>query len=74
MHVGNLQAAAGRLHEALEALQLQWETTREQWQDDNARHIDVNLLTPLAREISVALPSIAMMSQAFAQAHREVSE
>lgn len=74
MHPGNLNAAAGRLQEALEALQLAWQNAQDQWQDENSRHIEETLLRPIANEISKALPAISHMTQVLAQAERELTE
>ena len=74
MHVGNLQAAAGRLQDALEKLQLAWEQTRDHWRDENARFLEEELLRPLEREVKLAVPAIGQMSQVMQQAVRECEE
>jgi hypothetical protein len=74
MHLGNLQAAAGRLQDALEQLQLAWDQTGEQWRDENSRRIQEELLEPLAHEVLAAIPAIGQMSQALQQAARECNE
>ncbi|MCA9053758.1 MAG: hypothetical protein KDA75_07965 [Planctomycetaceae bacterium] len=74
MHVGNLQAAVGRLQDALDQLQLAWDQTRDQWQDENSRHIEEELLAPLAHEVKLSLPAIGQMSAALQQAVRECNE
>lgn len=74
MHVGNLQAAAGRLQDALDQLLVVWEQTRDQWQDENSRHIEEELLAPLAQQVKASIPIIGQMSQALQQAARECNE
>ncbi len=74
MHLANLQAAAGRLQEALEKLQLAWDQTREHWRDENARVLEEELLQPLIREVKLAAPAIGQMSQVLQQAARECEE
>ena len=74
MHIGNLQAATGRLQDALDQLQLAWEQTRDQWQDENSRHIEEELLEPLAHEVKAAIPAIGQMAQALQHAVRECEE
>lgn len=74
MHTGNLQAAAGRLQDALEQLQLAWNQTGEHWRDDNSRHIQAELLDPLAHEVLAAIPAIGQMSTSLQQAFRECQE
>lgn len=74
MHVGNLQAAAGRLQDALDQLQLAWQRTRDEWCDENSRFVEEELLQPLAEEVQGALPAIGLMSQTLQQAVRECHE
>lgn len=74
MHVGNLQAAAGRLQDALDQLQLAWQRTRNEWCDENSRFVEEELLQPLAEEVKGALPAIGLMSQTLQQAVRECNE
>lgn len=74
MHVGNLQAAAGRLQDALDQLHLAWQRTCEEWRDENSRYIEEELLQPLAEEVKGALPAIGLMSQTLQQAVRECGE
>ncbi len=74
MHVGNLQAAAGRLQDALDQLQLAWQRTRNEWRDENSRFVEEELLQPLAEEVKGALPAIGLMSQTLQQAVRECNE
>jgi hypothetical protein len=74
MHVGNLQAAASRLKDALDQLQLAWQRTREEWRDENSRSLEEERLQPLAEEVKGALPAIDLMSQTLQRAVRECSE
>jgi hypothetical protein len=74
MHTGNLQAAAGRLQDALEQLLIAWERTGEHWRDENSRRIQVELLDPLAHEVLAAVPAIGQMSTSLQQAVRECQE
>ena len=74
MHTGNLQAASGRLQDALEQLLLAWEQTRDHWHDENSRHLEEEVLAPLAHEVKQAIPAIGQMSLALQQAFRECNE
>jgi hypothetical protein len=74
MLIGDLQAAAGRLQDALEQLLVAWDQTRDQWRDENSRHIEEEILAPLAQEVKGAIPTIGQMSQALQQAARECEE
>jgi hypothetical protein len=74
MNPGNLQAASGRLQEALEKLQLAWSTAREEWRDENSRHLEEEILEPLAAEVAAAIPTIGHLTQTLAQARRECEE
>lgn len=74
MQTGNLQAASGRLQDALEQLLLAWEQTSDQWRDENSRHIEDDILAPLAQAVSGSIPFIGQLSQALQQAARECNE
>ena len=74
MQTGNLQAAAGRLQDALEQVLRAWEQTRDQWHDENSRHIEEKILAPLAQAVTGSIPFIGQMSQALQQAARECNE
>lgn len=74
VHPGNLQAAAGRLQEALEKLQRAWSAASDEWRDENSRHIEEQLLAPLSAEVSAALPAIDHLAQTLARAARECEE
>lgn len=74
MHIGNIQAAAGRLQEALEALQLAWQKTADYWHDERSRQVEEELLRPIAEEATIALPAVSQISQLLAAAARELNE
>lgn len=74
MNLGNVQAGAGRLQEALESLQRVWADTAEHWQDDNSRHIEEQHLRPVAEEVSAALTAIGHLSTVLQTARRELEE
>jgi len=74
MHIGNLSAAAGRLQEALEALQIAWGNVSNEWHDERSRKLEEDYLRPLAQEVNTALPAIGIMAQTLGQASRELDE
>lgn len=74
MHPGNLQAASGRLQDALEQWLIAWEQTRDQWQDENSRHIEEDMLAAVAKDVKGTIPMIGQLTQALQQAKRECEE
>ena len=74
MHPGNLQAAAGRLQEALEALQIAWTAASDHWRDDVSRRVEAESLRPIAEEVAAAIPAISHMAQVLSHAARECDE
>ena len=74
MRPGNLQSANGRLQEAFDTLSLVWNETSEHWRDQNARHVEEEMLEPIGEEVAKALPAISHMAQLFGQAARELNE
>ncbi|MEZ6058687.1 MAG: hypothetical protein R3C01_18450 [Planctomycetaceae bacterium] len=74
MHLGNIQAAAGRLQEALEALQLSWQKTADAWHDERSQFVEEKQLRPLAEQVIITVPAIGHMSQVLATAARELNE
>ena len=74
MHVGNFQAASGRLQEALEQLQLAWGTTTEYWRDTNAAEFEEQHLRQLMEEFKAAQPAVSQLTQIIQAAVRELEE
>jgi len=74
MNVGNVQAASGRLQDALQELQLAWSGATEIWKDTNARSFDEQYLRSIAEEINVAIPAVSHLAQVLQTARRELEE
>jgi hypothetical protein len=74
MKPGNLQAATGRLQDALDELLTAWDVTRQYWNDQQARQFDEAYLQRIREEVAAAFPAIGQMSQTFTAAGRDVSE
>jgi hypothetical protein len=74
MNTGNLQAARGRIEEALEQLQLDWRTASETWADQNAAQFDEQHLQPIWEEFRTALPAISQLVQIVQAASRQLEE
>jgi hypothetical protein len=74
MRPGNLQAAAGRIQEALDELNLAWHETREVWNDQQAALFEEKVLQKIREELVAALPGVSQMSQTLGAAGRECSE
>jgi hypothetical protein len=74
MNTGNLQAARGRIEEALELLQLDWRTAAETWTDRNAEQFAEGHLQPVWEEFRTALPAISHLVQVVQAASRELEE
>ncbi len=71
MRIADLNSGTGQLREALETLQIAWDTTKDYWKDANARNIEEQHLTPLAVDVTAAFPVIMNLSSVLAQAERE---
>ncbi|WP_437224442.1 hypothetical protein SH661x_003632 [Planctomicrobium sp. SH661] len=74
MRGGNLQAAGGRMQEALEELRLAWNVTREHWQDQQAAHFEQKYLRQINEDLIAAFPAINQMSQTLGAASRDCTE
>jgi len=74
MHVGNLQAAGGRIQEALEELHLAWQLTREHWQDQQAVLFEEKVLRKIDEDLAVAFPALSQMTQTMNTASRDCDE
>lgn len=74
MHLGNIQAAAGRLQEALEALQLSWQKAADAWHDERSQYVEEKQLKPIAEQVTISVPAIGQMSQVLAAASRELND
>jgi hypothetical protein len=74
MHIGNFQAASGRLQESLEQLQLAWADAAELWRDTNASEFEEQHLRLIFEEIQTALPAVSQLTQIIQSAVRELEE
>lgn len=74
MRPGNLQAAAGRIQEALEELNLVWNETHEVWKDQQAAMFEEKVLQKIRGELGAAFPGVSQMAQTMGAAGRECSE
>ncbi len=74
MHVGNFQAASGRLQESLEQLQLAWADAAELWRDSNADQFEEQHLRQIFDEFKTALPAVSQLTQIVQSAVRELEE
>lgn len=71
MRIADLSTGAAQLRDALETLQLSWQTTQESWRDASSRNLEEQHLKPLAVEVAAAYPVILHLSSVLAQAERE---
>lgn len=74
MHVGNFQAASGRLQESLDQLQIAWDGAAEQWRDANAAEFEEQHLRSVFEEFRNAVSAVMQVSQVVQQAARELEE
>lgn len=74
MHTGNLQAARGRIQDALEKLHLDWNAASETWADQNAAQFAELHLQPIWEEFQTAMPAISHLAQVVQAASRELEE
>ena len=74
MHVGNLQAGAGKLQESLEALQLSWGRVSDAWRDEPSRRFEEEHLRHVAEDVQAVLPAVGQVVQVLQTANRELSD
>ncbi|MBL8850320.1 MAG: hypothetical protein JNG89_11635 [Planctomycetaceae bacterium] len=74
MNTGNLQAARGRMQEAIEQLQIDWNAASQTWVDHNAAQFSEEHLGPVFEEFRTALPAISHLVQVLQAASRELEE
>jgi hypothetical protein len=74
MHPGNIVAAAGRMQEAMEQLQIAWGSARDHWNDGMSQHFEEQHIRPIFERINVALPALTQMAQALQQAQTQCGE
>jgi hypothetical protein len=74
MHVGNLQAGAGKLHESLETLQAKWGQVSDVWRDEQSRRFEEEHLRHVAEDVQAVLPAVAHVVQVLQAANRELSD
>lgn len=74
MNTGNLQAARGRIQDALEKLHLDWHVASQTWVDHNADQFSEHYLQPIREEFQTALPAISQLTQVVQSASRELEE
>jgi hypothetical protein len=74
MHVGNIQAGAGKLDEALDQLLTRWRAAADVWRDVQSRTYDEQHLRRMTEEVHQVLPAVAQMIQVLRAAQRELEE
>ena len=74
MHPGNIVAAAGRMQEAMDDMQLAWNVVREHWNDGMANRFDEQQIRPIIERINIALPAMTQMAQALQAAQVQCGE
>lgn len=74
MHPGNISGAAGRIHEAMDELQIAWQTASNHWKDSSSENVLENHLKPMEHEVRLAIPAISHFLQVVSQAQRELQE
>ena len=71
MRIADLTTGASQLRDALETLQIAWDTTKDSWNDASSRNLEEQHLKPLAIEVAASYPVILHLSSVLAQAERE---
>ena len=74
MQPGNIVAAAGRMQEAMEQMQIAWSSTREHWTDGLAERYQEEQIRPIFERINIALPAMSQMALALQQALIQCNE
>ena len=74
MQPGNIVAAAGRMQEAMEQLQIAWSSVHDHWNDGKAQKFEADQIRPIIERINTALPAMNQMAQALQQASIQCGE
>jgi hypothetical protein len=74
MKSGDLTSGSGRLHDALEVLQVRWEDTKAQWQDQVRVDFERQYLDALPSRVLSLVERINLLSQLIVKARHECSD
>ncbi len=72
MRPWDFDTSASRLRKATEDLQLAWELTAEQWQDEVSQNFCEKHLEPLGPAMKMSLDAVARMRQLMTQVQAEL--
>ena len=74
MRPGNLNLGVTRLLEAFEELQIVWEQTQDEWNDENSRMLDQNCMAEIGPRIHAALDATNFLGEVVNRAARECGD
>ena len=74
MKSGDLTSPSGRLHDAIEVLQVRWEETKSQWQDQVQIDFERQYLEPLAPRVLALVERINGLSQLLVKARHDCGD
>lgn len=66
-----MSAGAGRLHHAIQALKVQWETAGEGWNDRVRQDFEKDYIDPLEAQVSATIRAMHELDEASVKMHRE---
>jgi hypothetical protein len=71
MNIANFSAGTAKLHSAMETLALDWQTTKEFWNDETSRAVEENHLLPILKQLKETVEATARLSEVLGQAQRD---
>lgn len=67
----SVSAAFGQLEHARKALAAQWEATRLDWRDDNARRFEADVMDPLMVQVRQMEKALSQLDVVLRKVHRD---
>ena len=71
MRIADFTSSAAKISSAYKKMRLNWDSTKDQWRDENRNHFEKNYLDPLEPQIASALDAIAALADVMSRAERD---
>jgi hypothetical protein len=71
MRIADLTSGSAKIAAAYKKLRLNWETTKEHWNDQNRIHFEEQYLDTLEPQVTAALDAIAALADVLGRAERD---
>lgn len=71
MRNADFNSSAGRLNDALKALEGQWMEAKESWDDSVSQRVEDDFLVPLHGQVRAMMDTVTKLAGVMAQAERE---